>query len=111
MTNPYGPTRSDLIFRLGFSVAGLTLTGSALLYRGLPTGPGGWEAIGIATLFFGGTLIWTLRTLINRYHSERAAAHTSTSTTNSGRVNPDTMTSVELGSTAWSATNASRAAM
>ena len=69
MTNKYGPTRSDLIFRLGFSVAGLTLTGTALLYRGLPTGPGGWEAIGIATLFFGGTLIWTLRKLIHRYHS------------------------------------------
>ncbi|WP_299286527.1 hypothetical protein [uncultured Tateyamaria sp.] len=69
MTNKYGPTRNDLKFRLGFSLVGLALVGAALAFRGLPTGPGGWEAIGLGTAFFGGTLIWTLRKLIRRDHS------------------------------------------
>ncbi|WP_299146985.1 hypothetical protein [uncultured Tateyamaria sp.] len=69
MTNKYGPTRNDLKFRLGFSLIGLVLVGAALAVRGLPTGPGGWEAIGLGTAFFGGTLIWTLRKLIRRDHS------------------------------------------
>ena len=69
MSNKHGPTRSDLIFRLGFSLVGLALVAAALLYRGLPTGPGGWEAIGIATLFFGGTLGWTHWKLARRAHS------------------------------------------
>ncbi|MEL6451646.1 MAG: hypothetical protein AAFQ19_10320 [Pseudomonadota bacterium] len=60
MTQKYGPTRGDLKFRLGFSVVGLALVAGALVYRGLPQGPAGWEAIGISILFFGGTLIWTL---------------------------------------------------
>ena len=42
----------------------------AIAYRGLPTGPGGWEAIGIAGVFFGGTLIWTLRKLIKKEYSD-----------------------------------------
>lgn len=64
MANKFGPTRSDLKFRLAFSIAGLALVGFALAYRGLPRGPGGWEAVGLASIFFGGTLIWTLRKLI-----------------------------------------------
>lgn len=64
--NKFGPTRSDLMFRLAFSVIGLALTAGALLYRGLPSGPGGWEAIGIATLFFGGTFLWTAIKLIRK---------------------------------------------
>ena len=63
MSDKYGPSRGDLLFRLWFSIAGLGLIGVALLYRGLPTGPAGVEAIGIALVFFGGTLIWTLRKL------------------------------------------------
>ena len=59
----HGPSRGDLIFRLVFSLAGLALVGAALAYRGLPQGPGGWEAIGIATIFFGGTALWTLNKL------------------------------------------------
>ncbi|MFL4469849.1 hypothetical protein ACERZ8_08220 [Tateyamaria armeniaca] len=69
MTNKHGPTRSDLIFRLCFSLAGLVMVCAALLYRGLPTGPGGWEAIGIAVLFFGGTCGWTLWKLLKGDHS------------------------------------------
>ena len=69
MSNKFGPTRSDLLFRLGFSVVGLAMVVGALAYRGLPTGPGGWEAIGLATLFFGGTFGWTVWKLIRRDHS------------------------------------------
>ncbi|WP_299722750.1 hypothetical protein [uncultured Tateyamaria sp.] len=69
MSNKHGPTRGGLKFRLGFSLVGLTLVAVALIYRGWPQGPGGWEAIGLGTLFFGGTLIWTLRKLIRGDHS------------------------------------------
>lgn len=69
MSNKYGPTRSDLKFRLAFSVVGLGLVGAALVYRGVPTSAGGWEAIGIGIAFFGGTLAWTLRKLIKGDHS------------------------------------------
>lgn len=65
----YGPSRGDLKFRLGFSVAGLALMVFAIAYRGLPTTAGGWEAIGIASLFFGGTFVWTLRKLLRGDHS------------------------------------------
>lgn len=64
----YGPTRSDLRFRLAFSAVGLALTTVALLRHGVPTTAGGWEAIAIAALFFGGTLIWTLRKLARKDH-------------------------------------------
>lgn len=64
--NKYGPTKGDLQFRLALSLAGLALTCAALFYRGLPTGPGGWEAIGLATLFFGGTTLWTAIKLIRK---------------------------------------------
>lgn len=69
MTNKHGPTKGDLQFRLAFSVVGLGLVAVSLIYRGLPTGPGGWEAIGLGTAFFGGTLIWTVRKLIKGDHS------------------------------------------
>jgi len=68
--NKYGPTRSELKLRLGISVAGLLLMAAGLLYRGWPTGPGGWEAVGIATLFFGGTFLWTLVKLIRKDHPD-----------------------------------------
>lgn len=66
----FGPTKADLMFRLIFAIAGLAMVGAAIAYRGLPTGPGGWEAIGIATVFFGGTLIWTLRKLFRKDYSD-----------------------------------------
>ncbi|QJF52666.1 hypothetical protein [Roseobacter ponti] len=62
----YGPSRRDLRYRAGFAIAGLSMTAGALAYRGWPTGPGGWEAIGIALVFFGGTLIWAMRKLIRQ---------------------------------------------
>ena len=52
----YGPSKSDLRFRVWASVFGLVFAGFALAYRGLPTTIGGWEAIGLAVLFFGG--VW-----------------------------------------------------
>ena len=69
MSNKYGPTRGELQFRLALSVAGLIVVAAALVYRGLPSGPGGWEAIGIGTAFFGGTSVWSLWKLIRRDHS------------------------------------------
>ena len=64
--NKFGPTKGDLKFRLGFATAGLCLLAGAIAYRGWPTGPGGWEAIGLALIFFGGTFVWTLRKLITK---------------------------------------------
>lgn len=68
MGNKFGPTRSDLMFRLWFSILGLVLLFGALIFRGIPQGPAGWEAIGLATLFFGGTFLWTVWKLIRRDH-------------------------------------------
>jgi xanthosine utilization system XapX-like protein len=60
----FGPTRGELKFRLVFSVAGLALMVFALTHRGLPSGPGIFEIVGMAGLFFGGTAIWTVRRLL-----------------------------------------------
>lgn len=68
--NKYGPTRSDLKFRLGFSLCGLGMLVGAIAYRGWPQGAGGWEAVGIAALFFGGTTLWTARKLLKRDHPD-----------------------------------------
>lgn len=56
----YGPTRSEIRFRLWISVAGLAFLIFALAYRGIPTGPAMFEVVGIAGVFFGGTFIWSL---------------------------------------------------
>ncbi len=64
----FGPSRGELKIRLAISAAGLALMLFALLFRGLPTSAGGWEAIAIAALFFGGSFVWTLRKLIRRDH-------------------------------------------
>lgn len=66
MANKFGPTKSELKFRLGLSGFGLAALVGALLYRGMPTGVSGWETVGIATLFFGGSFLWTLRKLVNK---------------------------------------------
>ena len=55
----FGPSRPELLFRLGVSVAGLALLVAGIALRGLPKGPAMFETIGIAGLFFGGTLGWT----------------------------------------------------
>jgi xanthosine utilization system XapX-like protein len=62
--NRFGPTRGELKFRLAVSVLGLGLMVFALTHRGLPSGPGIFEVVGMAGVFFGGTAIWTLRRLL-----------------------------------------------
>lgn len=66
----YGPTKADLKFRLAFSIAGLAMMAGAILYRGMPTGPAMFEVIGISTLFFGGTILWTIRKLMKGDYSD-----------------------------------------
>jgi len=61
--NEFGPTRGELWFRLAFSLGGLAMMGFALWYRGIPDGPALIEVVGLASLFFGGTTLWTLRKL------------------------------------------------
>jgi hypothetical protein len=59
----FGPTRGELLFRLALSLAGLALVAGAIALRGWPTGPAGFEALVITTLFFGGTAVWILHKL------------------------------------------------
>lgn len=56
----FGPSKSEIKFRLWASVGGLLLLAGAILYRGLPIGPAMFEVIGISGAFFGGTLIWSI---------------------------------------------------
>lgn len=66
--NRFGPTRGEMKLRLAISAAGLALLAGALVLRGVPTSAGGWEAVGIAALFFGGSAAWNLRKLLRRDH-------------------------------------------
>lgn len=66
----FGPTKAELKFRSIVGVTGLGMVAGALAYRGLPTSAGGWEAIVIATVFFGGTLAWSIRKLMRGDHSD-----------------------------------------
>jgi hypothetical protein len=59
----YGPSRSEIKFRLWASLAGLAFLLAALLLRGVPSGPAMFEVVGIAGAFFGGTFIWSLHKL------------------------------------------------
>ena len=70
MTHKHAPTKADLKFRLAFSVAGLALMVGGVLCRGMPQGPAFFEVIGIASLFFGGTAIWTIRKLMKGEYSD-----------------------------------------
>ena len=56
----FGPSRSEIKFRLCASLAGLAMLIAAIAFRGIPTGPAMFEVVGIAGAFFGGTLIWSL---------------------------------------------------
>ena len=62
----FGPTRSELRFRLIFSLCGLAFMGGALIYRGLPQGPASAEILVFGILFFGGTTLWTVRRLLRK---------------------------------------------
>lgn len=55
----FGPSRGELKFRLGISLAGFALMVFALVYRGIPDGPALVEVVGIAGLFFGGSAVWS----------------------------------------------------
>lgn len=68
--NNYGPSKSDLKFRLLFSLCGLTMLLGSVAYRGMPKGPSMYETIGVAVLFFGITAIWTALKLIKGDYSE-----------------------------------------
>jgi hypothetical protein len=56
----FGPSRSEIKFRLWMSILGLALLIAAVGYRGMPSGPAMFEVVGIAGAFFGGTFIWSL---------------------------------------------------
>jgi hypothetical protein len=61
----YGPTRGELWFRLGFSLAGLVLLGFAFRLHGF----GGMamnEVFVIATVFFAGTAGWSVWRLFGK---------------------------------------------
>ncbi len=54
-----GPTKSELWFRLAFSLFGLALLGLAIAVRGIANSAALVEVVGIAGAFFGGTAIWS----------------------------------------------------
>ncbi len=63
----FDPPRSEWRFRLIFSLCGLAMLIGGLIYRwGEPLGPGAWEAILIAVVFFGGTTVYSTRKLMKR---------------------------------------------
>jgi xanthosine utilization system XapX-like protein len=66
----YGPGRGELKFRLAVSLAGLGLTGAALLASDSLSAPAIVEVLGIAGLFFGGTALWAARRLMTREPEE-----------------------------------------
>lgn len=68
----YGPSKKELQFRLIVSVVGLALLAAALAYRGMPQGVAVFETIGIAGVFFGGSLVWTLKKLVRKEFSDDA---------------------------------------
>lgn len=66
----FGPTKTDLKFRLAFSIAGLVMMVGAVFYRGMPAGPAMYEVLAISAVFFGGTTVWTIRKLIRKEYSD-----------------------------------------
>ena len=66
MASKFGPGRGELQFRAVVSVLGLLLLGAALWLRGMPEGPGLVEVVGVAGLFFGGSLGVSVVKLVRR---------------------------------------------
>ncbi|SEK61932.1 hypothetical protein LVO79_00555 [Roseivivax marinus] len=58
-----GPSRGELWFRLGISLAGLALLAAAIAVRGWPRGGAMLEIAGIAGAFFGISAIVSARRL------------------------------------------------
>jgi hypothetical protein len=67
----YGPTRGELLFRIGISIFGLGFMALAIWLRGIPKGPGLIEVVGLATIFFGGTLLLSVRRLVQLGRMDR----------------------------------------
>ncbi|MCF6444729.1 hypothetical protein [Nereida sp. MMG025] len=61
----YGPTRKELWFRLAFSIFGLIFMVVAITARGV-SGIAWIEVVGISSVFFGGTAIWTACMLLKQ---------------------------------------------
>lgn len=59
MSNPYGPSKGELWFRLAIGIAGLCFMGFAVWFRGIPDGPALVEVIGLGGVFFGGSVVWS----------------------------------------------------
>lgn len=66
----YGPGKGELQFRLVFSALGLVLLVAALFFRGIPQGAAMFEIVVIASVFFGGTFVWTLKKLLQRGYTD-----------------------------------------
>ncbi|MEM6311089.1 MAG: hypothetical protein AAF754_13680 [Pseudomonadota bacterium] len=64
----FGATRKELLTRLWISLGGLVFMVGGLVYRGLPTHPGGWEAVILAVVFFGASIALIARRLIRQEH-------------------------------------------
>jgi hypothetical protein len=64
LMNKFGPTRGELKFRIVVSILGLAFMGFAIWHRGIPDGPALVEVVGLAGVFFGGTLVLSVRRLI-----------------------------------------------
>ncbi len=57
--NKFGPTRKEHRFRLAVSLGGLALMVVALVIRGVPQGPAFVEVVGLASVFFGGSALYS----------------------------------------------------
>ena len=66
MARKFGPTKGELTFRTIVSVCGLLLMIGVIWFRGAPSGPAAIETIALTTVFFGGTLIWSVRKIIRK---------------------------------------------
>jgi len=53
----FGPSRSELWFRLLASIAGLAFMVIAVSIRGV-SGMASVEVVGLSSIFFGGTAVW-----------------------------------------------------
>lgn len=68
MSQHFGPSRGELVFRSVVSVFGLAFLGVVLWWRGVPDGPALIEVVGVTVVFFGGTLALSVWRLIKRDH-------------------------------------------
>jgi hypothetical protein len=67
--NKFGPSKGEVKFRIAVSVMGLALMAVAVATHGIPDGPAFVEVIGLGGVFFGGTLVLSVRRLIRGDHS------------------------------------------